>query len=168
MEMPPKTKKEPEAFLGIINSLSEFPPSTSDICESLRQLTSVKQELTWNMTYQKLFEDACMRFYDETKPLYLETDTSAVGLGAGLLQAKSSTSCPTDEAPANSILRPIAFTSKSPIEHRTNSNKEREAQYGLERFPNYFLSRVVSLTTYHKPLVAIFKKDVATPPQKLQ
>ena len=27
-------------------------------------------------------EDACMIFYDETKPLYIETDVSGVGLTA--------------------------------------------------------------------------------------
>ena len=54
-----------------------------------------------------------MRFYDETKPLYLETDASGVGLGAGLLQTRSSKSCCRDTAPYNSIFRPIAFVSKS-------------------------------------------------------
>ena len=71
--------------------------------------------------YQNMFdkaegiikEDACMKFYDETKLLFLETDTSGVGLGATLLQTISSTSCPRGEAPDNSILRPIAFSSKS-------------------------------------------------------
>ena len=38
-----------------------------------------------------------MKFYDEMKPLYLETDASGVGLGAGLLQTKEGTSCPKDE-----------------------------------------------------------------------
>ena len=68
---PPKTKKELQAFLGIINYLSTFSPSTASICESLRQLTSSKTEWTWNATYQKLFdkaksiikEDACMKLY---------------------------------------------------------------------------------------------------------
>ena len=38
---------------------------------------------------------------------------SGVGLGAGLIQTKSCTSCPRDEPPDNSILRSNAFTSKS-------------------------------------------------------
>ena len=54
-----------------------------------------------------------MKFYDETKPLYIETDVSGVGLGATLLQTRSNTGCSKDEATDNSILRPIAFTSKS-------------------------------------------------------
>ena len=40
-----------------------------------------------------------MKFYDETKPLHLETDVSRVWLGAGLLQTRNSTSCPREMAP---------------------------------------------------------------------
>ena len=47
---------------------------------------------TWNASYQQLFDKAkllikaevCMKFYDNTKPLYLETDASRVSLGAAL------------------------------------------------------------------------------------
>ena len=73
------------------------------------------------MTYEKLFnkakpiikEDACMKFYDDTKPLSLETDAPGVGLGVAILQTRSGTSCSRDTAPGNSILRPIAFANKS-------------------------------------------------------
>ena len=54
-----------------------------------------------------------MKFYNETQPLYLEADASAVELRAVLLQTRNGKSCPRDKAPDNSILRPIAFVSKS-------------------------------------------------------
>ena len=60
-------------------------------------------------------EDAYMKFYDETKTLYIEADASGVGLGATLLQTRSNTSCPKDDAPDNSKIRPIACTSESLI-----------------------------------------------------
>ena len=120
---PPKTKKELQAFLSIINYLGEFSPSIAEVCESPRKLTSAKREFTWNPTYQKMFdkikaiikEDACMNFYYETKPLYIETDASGVGLGAALLQTRSNTGCQRDEVPENSILGPIAFSSKASL-----------------------------------------------------
>ena len=76
-----------------------------------------------NATYQKIFniaksiikEDECIKFYDDTQLLYIEMDASGVGLGATFLQMRSNTSCPMDEAPDNSTLRPIAFASKSLI-----------------------------------------------------
>ena len=72
------------------------------------------------MTYQKLFfkaksiikEDACMKFYDETELLYLDTDVSGVRLEASLLLTRSGTSCPRDMMPDNSTLRQIAFASQ--------------------------------------------------------
>ena len=73
-------------------------------------------------------EDACMKFYDETKPLYIETDASEVGLGTALIQTQSNTSCHRDEAPDNSILSPTAFSSKNLIGgERRYSNIERES-----------------------------------------
>ena len=50
-----------------------------------------------------------MKFYDETKPLHLETDASGVRLGAALLQTRSGTSCPGDKVPDDSILRSITL-----------------------------------------------------------
>ena len=78
-----------------------------DICDSLRKLTSAKTEGTRNARYQKIFnkaksiikEGACMKVYDETKSLYIETDTSGVGLGTSLTQTRSMTICSRDKAP---------------------------------------------------------------------
>ena len=45
-----------------------------------------------------------MKLYAETKPLYLETHESGVGLRAGPLQTRNGTSCPKDLASDNNIL----------------------------------------------------------------
>ena len=45
-----------------------------------------------------------MKFYNESKPLYLETDESGVGLGAALLQMRDGATCQKDIAPDNTIL----------------------------------------------------------------
>ena len=127
-----KIKKEPQTFLGIINYLGKFFPSTADTSKPLRKLTSDKKEWTWNATYLKMFneakaiikEEACMKFYDETNPLYIKRDASGVGLGATLLQTRNNTSCAKDEAPDNSILRHIPFASKS-----LDCNRKKIQQY---------------------------------------
>ena len=77
-----KNKKELQAFLCIINYLEKFSPGTADVYNPLWKLTSSKVAWTWNMLYQQLFakakslikESVCMKFYNDTKPLYLETD----------------------------------------------------------------------------------------------
>ena len=143
-------------------------------------MTLSRTEWTLNATYQKLFDkaksiikdDACVKFYYETQPLHLETDVSVVRLGAALLQSRSGISCPRDKAPENSILRPIMFASKSlSSAERRYSNIERETLgilNRLEKFHHYCLVRDVSIITDHKPLVAIFKKDVTVLSQRIQ
>ena len=109
--------------------------------------------------------------YYETKPLYIEIDVSGVVLRAILLQTRSNTSCPKDEAPDNSTLRPIAFASKSLTgAEKRYSNIEKEALAILKswKFHHYCLTRQASIITDHKQLIAILKKDKATLLQRLQ
>ena len=54
-----------------------------------------------------------MKYYDVRKPLYLETDTSKVGLGTTLLQVRDNLNCGYDKVPDNAMLKPITFASKS-------------------------------------------------------
>ena len=54
-----------------------------------------------------------MKFYDANRPLYLETDTFGISLGARLLQVSDGMDCGCDKISNNVILQPIAFTSKS-------------------------------------------------------
>ena len=128
---------------------------------------------TWNVSYQQLFDnaksiikaDVCMKFYDNSKPLYLETDASGTGLGVALLQHHDNTVCQVGVAPQKITLHPIAFTSKSltGVEWRY-SNIEHEALgiiHGLEEFHHYCFGQEVFIITHHKPLVVMFRKDVA-------
>ena len=176
----PNSKMELQAFLGIINYLGKFSPGTAYVCDPLHKLTSSKVTWTWNASYQALFNkakllikvDMCMKFYDDTKPLYLETDASGIGLGVALLQMHEGTTCQKDIVPNGTILHPITFASKSltGTEHMY-SNIEREALgilHELQKVHHYCFAREVLIITNHKPLVAIFKKDMATLSQCMQ
>ena len=108
----------------------------------------------------------CIKFYDDTKCLYLKTDASGVGLGAALLQTQEGTTYQKDMVLDNTILHHIAFASKSLMDtEHMYSNIEREVLgilHRLEKFHHYCFIREVYVITNHKPLVSIFKKDVAT------
>ena len=54
-----------------------------------------------------------MKFYGDTKPLYLKTDASGIDLEAALLQLRDNMNCLKDTEPDNTTLHPIAFVSKS-------------------------------------------------------
>ena len=125
-------------------------------------LTSSRVAWTWTESYKSLFvkakllikADMSMKFYDDSKSLYLETDASSVGHGAALLQTQEGTTCQKDMVPDNTILHPIAFASKSltGTEYRYN-NIDWEPLgilHGLDKFHHYFV-RDVYVITDHKP-----------------
>ena len=176
----PKNKRELQAFLGIINYLGKFSTGMVEVCKPLWKMTSSKMTWTWSTSYQQLFAkvkslirlDVCMKFYDDTKQLYLETDVSRVGLGAALLQLHDSTTCQKGMAPDNTILHPFAFAGKSltGAEWRY-SNIQCEALgilHRLEKFHHYCFGREILVITGHKLLISMFKKDVATLSQCIQ
>ena len=107
----PKNKKELQAFLGIIKYLCKFSPDTLEVYKPLRKLMS-SMTWKWNASYQQLFEKAksliktemCMKFYDDTRLLYLETDASRIGLGAAPLQLRDNMVCQKGTVPDNTIL----------------------------------------------------------------
>ena len=97
---------------------------------------SVQLEWVWNKIYWEIYNkanvlikvDASMKFYNKRDPLYLETEASRVGLGAGLLWVTDGLNCPKDTTPDNTILQPIVFASNSLSSVETHySNIERES-----------------------------------------
>ena len=90
-------------------------------------------------------KDACMKFYDASRSLYLETYASDVCLGARLLQVRDGLNCRHDKDPDNTTLCPIAFTSKSLLSTKWHcSNIEYKALgilHGLEGFHHYCFAR---------------------------
>ena len=114
-----------------------------------------------------------MKFYDDTKPLYIKTDAYGVGLGATLLQTRSNTTCLKEWKLQKTAYSELLYLSaKAWLEQKNRySNIEREALgilYGLRKFYHYCFVREVSIIMDPKPLVTIFKKDVATLSQRLQ
>ena len=89
-----------------------------------------------------------MNSYDKTRPLYLETDASCVGLGAGLLQIRGEMNCTQNVTPHSSILILNTFVNKIlPCVETRHSNIEEEAlgtHHGLENFHHYCFTRTVS------------------------
>ena len=164
----------------MVNYLSKFLQMMVGVCEPLRRLTSVSVAFTWNRSYQEIYERAkslvkeekCTKYYNIRKPLYLETDAWGLGLGATLLQARDDLNCGYDEVLGNTMLWPIAFTSKSLSNTEwLYNNIEKEAPrilHGLEKFNHYCFTHEVLVITDNKPLGAIMGKDMATLLQCLQ
>ena len=110
-------------------------------------------------------KDACMNCNDMARCLYLETNSSSIGLRAKLLQVRDGMNCGCDATPDNIILCPMAFTSKSLSSAEQHySNIEHEVLrilHGFEKIHHYCFIREVCIITDHKPLLAILSTDVA-------
>ena len=115
----PTNQKELQGFLGTVNYLSRFLPFLSDLRAPLQNLLKKDSEFIWTNVHQQTFDqlklhvsnDVKLNFYDCSKPLYIEVDTSKKGIGAVMLQedsiVKNTSKC---DIPNN--LHPISYTSK--------------------------------------------------------
>jgi len=177
----PKDKIQLQSFLGCLNFMSKFTPELSTLVKPLRQLTSANAEFVWTPNHTDIFEkakriikkDCALQYYRPEKSLYIESDASKIGLGAALLQIDPKIQTEYDtEIPPTECLRPIAYGSKSLTTTEQNySNIEREALgilHALQKFHHYTFGRHTHIITDHRPLLAIFKKDVATASPRLQ
>ena len=101
-------------------------------------------------------ESPTLQFYDPSKPLLLENDASAYGLGAALMQ---------DGKPVSFASRTLTATEQN----YAQIDKEMLAiVFGLEKFHHWTYGRQVKVATDHKPLVAIHAKPLIRAPKRLQ
>ena len=91
------------SHFSLMKYLSKYTSVTVEIWEPLIGLTSVIADQTLRrhmMSYTtrpKILSKRHMKFYNEKKPIHMETDVSSVGSGAGLLQGRKGMNCPYDE-----------------------------------------------------------------------
>ena len=146
-------KKDLQLFLGILNYPSNFHQQLQGCvshyasCPQWKQTGHVTEYTKIYMRKQKQYtkEMLCVKFCDVARPLYLETDTSAISLGAGLLQLRDSMNCAWDKIPDNAILWAIAFVSSSLSSvKQCYGNVQHKALgilHGLEKFHHYYFTR---------------------------
>ena len=167
----PEDRQQLQSFLGSVNYLSHFIAGLSDLRKPLQNLVGTDTPFTWTETHTQAFNrlkgkisnDCLIHFYDTKKPVFIECDSSGVGIGAVLLQPDSN----RVESDRNGIpcnLRPVAYASKSLTEaERRYANIEREllaVLFSVEHFKHFVYARDVTIITDHKPLLAVFKKCI--------
>lgn len=166
-EMPsPTNKAEIETVLGMVTYLQRFAPNLSELTSPMRQLLSKDAEFRWDTPQEEAFQRVkavitqepgpVLTFFDPKKQVTLQVDSSKNGLGAVLLQ---------DE-------RPVCFASKSLTQTEVNyAQIEKELYailFGCKRFHDYTYGRRFTVETDHKPLLAVFKKNLHSAPPRLQ
>ena len=148
--------------LGMINYLSKYIPSLSELTAPLRSL--LKGDVSWArfpehdsaLTKIKIVLSSApvLLFYDTSLPTTLQVDASKDGLGACLMQQG----------------QPVAYTSRalsnSEINYAPKENEMLTIVLGCERFNMY--THGAEVNSDHKPLKTIFKKPLFKVPPRLQ
>ena len=107
--------------------------------------------------------DVKLQFYNASRPLYMEVDTSKKGIGAVMLQEDPIVKdVSKSDIPTN--LRPISYPSKTLSVTESNYlNIEHELLgllFAITHFKHFTYGRLVHVITDHKPLVSLFRKSL--------
>ncbi|XP_062603216.1 uncharacterized protein K02A2.6-like [Saccostrea cucullata] len=149
---------------GMVQYMSKFLPDLSKVLEPLRLLTRKDQKWNWDSKCEsafqtlkhKLTETPVLAYFDPSKDVTPQVDSSKEGIGAVLLQDG----------------KPVEYASRALTEaERKWAQIEKEALsvlYGLERFDQYTYGRKVFIHNDHKPLSAILRKPLGLAPKRLQ
>ena len=144
-------------FFGEITSKGRVQPDT----HIHKDRMGMKPNIWWTvLKSQSYHHERCMHEVLQWKEsLYLGTDVSGIGLGAGLLQIREGMKCPYSDTPDNTTLHPMAFASTILYRVKTRFNFEEVLGilHGLEKFHQCCFTHV-NIITDHKPMIAIFKR----------
>ena len=149
----PSTKQELQSFISMINYLSQFVPSMSDLTTHLRKLLKRDVPFQWTDSHKEALQklkdsissDMCPQYFDATKLVTLLVAASKVGLGAVLTQ---------NDSQARGKLEAFASKSLTPAKTRY-ANIECEmlaVVFGCIEFHHYLYGRKLICESDHKPL----------------
>ena len=157
---PPDCKKQVQSFIGMVNYLSKFSAHLSELVKPIRELSKEKVPFNWEPEHQESFKlvkkdiaaAPILAYYNPRKTTVLQTDVSAKGLGACLLQ---------DE-------RPVYFTSKALKEvQRGYVAIELESLavvWVMEKFHHFLYANHFILETDQKPLETNLSRSLTKQP----
>jgi hypothetical protein len=131
----------------MVTYLARFIPDLSQTLTPIRALSKKGTEWQWTeecqaafeRTKQKLTKAPALVYFDPTRPLSIQEDSSKYGIGAALLQDG----------------KPVEYASRSLAPNERNwAQREKEALaivFGIERFDQNTYDRPVEVQNDHKP-----------------
>ena len=155
-----KTKSELQSFLGSLNLYRSFVKNVASISQPLYTLLKENTKFEWTEEHTQavtklksiLTKPPILKFPNYTKPFYLLTDASNLGIGAVLMQEE------------NDILFPISYISKSLTKSQSNyatSKLEMLAVvHALQQYRHIILNYDTTLYTDHKTLIHMFNNQI--------
>ena len=153
-----------KSLCGMIQYMSRFLPDLAETIEPIRALTRKDTPFVWSMGCNNAFhilkrnlsESSCLAYFDVSKDVVIQVDSSKHGICAVLLQEG----------------RPVEYASRALTPSERNwAQIEKKAYlflYGQERFDQYTNGRHVKVENDHKPLAAILRKPLSQAPKGIQ
>ena len=160
----PSSREDLMRFNGMATYVSRYIPNFAEVTFPYRQLLKKDAPWTWAEPQQKAFDTVkqlistapVLGYYDQRKPLVIQTDASSKGLGSCLMQDG----------------HPISFASRALTDCETRyAQIEKELLaivFACEKFNNYVYGREVLVQSDHKPLESIFSKPLSSTTPRLQ
>ena len=157
-------KQGVERLRGMVNYLSSYVPRLSEVIQPINVLTH--NDVVWEWTHVQdeafnklktlLSEAPVLAYFDSSKSLSIQCDTSKHGLGAVLMQEG----------------KPLAYASRALSDTETRyATIEKEMLaiiFSLEKWHQFTYGRHVTVYSDHKPLESITKKPLERAPKRLQ
>ncbi|XP_030828454.1 uncharacterized protein K02A2.6-like [Strongylocentrotus purpuratus] len=166
----PRSVKELQRFMGMVNQVGKFLPGLAEINEPLRQLLKKDNVWCWGEAQQRSFTQikemmvstAVLAHYDPELPTVIAADASGTGMGAILYQVQT-----------DGNRRPVCYASRSLTEteqrYAVIEKEALAATWACERFSEYVLGLHFEVETDHKPLVTLLNsKELVKMPPRLQ
>ena len=149
----PKNKKNVRQLLGKVNFYYKYIENACEKLEPLHNLLRKNVEFKWNSDCEDAFENIksylcsapILSIYDQSRPVFIYTDASGVGLGAILKQ-------PQDDG----LLHPVAYFSR----RLKPTESKRKAIYleclaikeAIVYWQHWLIGREFTIISDHKPL----------------
>ena len=161
----PRNVKQTQAFVGLCNYYSRFIRNFASKFAPLYALLKKNAQFKWNEEQQQCFDlikklfknHGVLKIFDSNKETLLETDSSAYGTAAVLMQRDN----------PGEMWYPIEFASRTLNSNEQNySNLEREALsviFGVTKFRKYLLGLPFVIHNDQMPLRKLFAHNASIP-----
>ncbi|KAF0755067.1 Integrase catalytic domain-containing protein, partial [Aphis craccivora] len=158
----PKTIKDLQRFLGMVNYVGNFISNLAMLTKPLRDLLKKNNEFVWTSIHDEcvnklktlIASPSVLKNYDNTKYVILQAYSSKFSNGCVLLQEG----------------RPVCFKSKSLSETEINYGQvDKEflsVLFACKVFHHYIYGRCVTVQSDHLPLISLMKKNINDIPSK--
>lgn len=160
----PDDKAAVQRLLGMTAYLARYCPRYSETTSVLRELIKQDNEFRWdhrhttamNAIKDMLTSAPVLQYFNQSKQLLIQCDSSQNGLGAALMQD-------------NHIIEYASRALSATEQGYAQIEKELLAVvFAMERWHTYTFGRSVIVETDHKPLLPIFKKGLISAPKRVQ